>query len=155
MMGSMGAATKTPYEIDFAAWAVETAEALREGRFGDLDRKNLAEEIEGMARAERKAVRSQLQRLMMHLLKQRLQPERRSKSWEASMVNAREEILDDFEDSPSLKAHLEQSLDRVYRRAVVEALSETGLPETEQAKLPNRCPWTVDELLRGEIGSLS
>jgi hypothetical protein len=44
---------------------------------------------------------------------------------------------------------------RVYRRAVVEALPQTGLPETEQAKLPNRCPWTVDELLRGEIGSLS
>jgi hypothetical protein len=154
-MGSMGAVTKTPYEVDFAAWAAETAEALREGRFGDLDRENLAEEIEGMARAERKAVRSQLRRLMMHLLKQRLQPERRSKGWEASMVNARAEILDDFEDCPSLKAHLEQSLDRVYRRAVVEALSETGLPETEQSKLPNRCPWTVDQLLRGEIGSLS
>jgi hypothetical protein len=46
-----------------------------------------------------------------------------------------------------MKAHLGQSLDRVYRRAVVEALSETGLPETEQAKLPNRCPWSVDEFV--------
>jgi hypothetical protein len=93
----MGSVTKTPYEIDFAAWA----DALREDRFGDLDTENLAEEIEGMARAERKAVRSQLQRLMVHLLKQRLQPEHRSKSWEASMVSAREEILDDFENSPA------------------------------------------------------
>ncbi|MGH3630259.1 MAG: DUF29 domain-containing protein [Sciscionella sp.] len=139
----MSATTKTLYETDFAAWAGEMAAALRARAFDELDLENLAEEIEGLAIAQRKAVRSQLQRLMLHLLKQQLQPERDGASWRVSIISARNEILDDIEDSPSLRAHLEQNIQRVYRFAIEEALGETGSSQ----KLPARCPWTLDELL--------
>jgi hypothetical protein len=150
----MGATIKTLYETDFAAWAEETAAALRAGRVEELDLENVAEEIEGLARAERKAVRSQLQRLMMHLLKCRLQPERRGPSWDRSIINAREEIRDDIEDSPSLQKHLEESVERVYQRAVTEAFAEARVSDADRAKLPIHCPWTLDELLRGDLSSL-
>ena len=149
----MGTTTKSQYETDFAAWADEQAAALRAGRLDEVELENVAEEIEGLARAERKAVRLQLQQLMMHLLKHKIQPERAGKSWQNSIASARDEILDDFYDSPSLRRHLKDSLERVYRRAVTEALQETGLEEHRE-ELPEHCPWNLEELLSGEMNVL-
>jgi Domain of unknown function DUF29 len=139
----MSATTKTHYETDFAAWADEMAAALRARAFDELDIENIAEEIEGLAKAQRKGVRSQLQRLMLHLLKEQIQAERKGASWQISIGNARDEILDEIEDSPSLRVHLEENLQRVYQLAVREAQREMG----SSKRLPARCPWTLDELL--------
>ena len=149
----MGTTIQAQYETDFAAWAEETAAALRAGRLDEVDLENVAEEMEGLARLERKAVRAQLQRLMMHLRKHKIQPERAGKSWQNSIANARDEILDDFYDSPSLRRHLEDSLERVYRRAVTEALQEMELEEHRE-ELPEHCPWNLEELLSGEMNVL-
>jgi hypothetical protein len=140
-------ATKTLYDTDFAEWSAITANLIRAGRFTEIDAENVAEEIESLGRAERKAVRSQLQRLMMHKLKQQLQPERESKSWRASIAGARERILDEIEDAPSLKGHLRDNMERVYRLAVAEALRETGKPGNN---LPDKCPWDLDALLESQ-----
>src|SRR5664280_2130506 len=137
-------ATKTLYDTDFAEWSAITANLIRAGRFTEIDAENVAEEIESLGRAERKAVRSQLQRLMMHKLKQQLQPERESKSWRAG---ARERILDEIEDAPSLKGHLRDNMERVYRLAVAEALRETGKPGNN---FPDKCPWNLDALLESQ-----
>jgi hypothetical protein len=152
-MNQMGTTTKTLYETDFVEWADTMAALLRAGRLSEIDVENVAEEIESLGKAERKAVRSQLQRLMKHLLKQKIQPERDSRSWRASIENARDEILDDFEEAPSLKLHLEQNIERVYRRAVNEALRETEL--THQKAISDRCPWKLDELLTGDLAELA
>ena len=135
---------KTLYESDFAEWSDRTAELLRAGRFHEVDIENVAEEIQSLGRAERKAVRSQLQRLMMHKLKRRLQPQRDGKSWTTSIGGARARILDEIEDTPSLERHLRENLQRVYRLAVAEALRETEQPEDTVAA---ECPWSLDELL--------
>jgi hypothetical protein len=151
----MGATTKTLYETDFAAWADEMAAALRAGRLQELDLENLAEEVEGLAKADRRTVRSQLQSMMIHLFKRRIQPERHSRSWDSSILNARYEITDEVEDSPSLRNHLAQNLEKLYQRAVAEALAETGMEEAPRPKqVPIRCPWTLEELLDGDLGSL-
>jgi hypothetical protein len=102
------------YETDFVAWSDRTAELLRSRRFDDLDIENVAEEIASLGSAERSSVRSQLQRLMMHKIKQQIQPERNSKSWRMSIEGTRERILDRLEGAPSLKGHLRESLQRVY-----------------------------------------
>ena len=140
-------AAKTLYDTDFAAWSAITANLIRAGRFTEVDAENVAEEIESLGRAERKAVRSQLQRLMMHKLKQQLQPEREGKSWRASIAGARERILDEIEDAPSLKGHLRDNMERVYRLAVAEALRETGKTGNN---LPDKCPWDLDTLLESQ-----
>src|SRR5437588_12967566 len=111
------AATKSLYETDFAEWSDRTAELLRAGRFEEMDIENVAEEIASLGRAERKAVRSQLQRLMMHKIKQQLQPERDGKSWRSSIAGARQSLRADIQDSPSLRPHLEENLQKLYRNA--------------------------------------
>ncbi len=40
----------TPYEADYALWCAEQGTLLREGRLSDIDRENLAEEIESLGR---------------------------------------------------------------------------------------------------------
>lgn len=144
-MADMSGATKTLYDTDFAEWSDRTAELLRAGRFEELDIANLAEEIESLGNRDRKAVRSQLQRLLMHKVKQVLQPERDNASWHASIHSARTEIQDEILDSPSLMRHLRENLQRVYLRAVKDALEETGLKDTS---LPRECPWDLDTLLQ-------
>jgi hypothetical protein len=145
-MGDMSSSTKTLYDTDFAEWSDRTAELLRAGRFDELDIANLAEEIESLGRAERKAVRSQLQRLMMHKIKQQIQPERDGTSWQASINEARQAVVDDIEDSPSLRRHLEQNLQKLYKRAVEAALIETRL---DYSPVPKECPWDLETLLEG------
>ena len=77
---------KTLYETDFVEWSDRTAELLRAGRFDELEIENVAEEIASLGKAERKAVRSQLQRLIMHKIKQQIQPERDGNSWQAPIA---------------------------------------------------------------------
>ena len=140
----MNSATKTLYDTDFAEWSDRTAELLRAGRLDEVDIENVAEEIASLGRAERKGVRSQLQRLIMHKIKQQLQPERDSTSWQTSITEARQALLDDIDDSPSLRLHLEENLQKLYRRAIEAALVETRL---DYDPLPNACPWDLDTLL--------
>src|SRR5438128_8323254 len=98
----MGTTTKTLYDTDFVEWAEHTAALVRAGRFDEVDLENLTEEIESLARSDKRAVRSHLKRMLMHLIKQRVQPERDRASWRASIADARREVFDYLEDSPSL-----------------------------------------------------
>lgn len=83
--------------------------------------------IEAMARADRRAVKSQLVRLMMHIIKWHVQPERRSISWVKSIHNARIEIADIQEESPSISNEIISSLwDRAFDLAISEAEDEMG-----------------------------
>jgi hypothetical protein len=99
----MSTATKTLYETDFVEWTDHTAELLRQGKFDEVDLEHLIEEVEGLAGSDRHAVRSQLLRMLMYLIKERIQPERAGSSWRASIVNAQQEIHLVLEDSPSLR----------------------------------------------------
>ena len=137
--------TKPLYDTDFALWADHTAELIRAGRLDEVDLENVAEEIASLGRSERRAVRSQLKRMLLHRIKQQIQSDRGGASWETSVNDARQEILDALEDSPSLRPHLEGNLEKIYRMAVELALIETGV---ESADLPERCPFTLDQLLQ-------
>jgi hypothetical protein len=139
-------AAKTLYETDFVEWSDQMAELIKAGRFNELDIPNLAEEVKDLGESVRRSVRSQLQRLLMHKIKQTLQPERDGTSWQNSIDSARDKIVDTLADSGSLKTHLEQSLERVYKLSVRDALRETGKAKTKK-NLPETCPWTLDELL--------
>ena len=140
----MGTATKTLYDTDFAEWASHTARLLRAGRMLEVDLEHVAEEIEDLGKSERSAIESQLRRLLLHKLKQLIQPERDGVSWRVSIVDARREIRDRIAASPSLRPHLQQNLQKVYQDAVELAVTET---EVEHAEIPEKCPWTIDALL--------
>ncbi|MBV8360820.1 MAG: DUF29 domain-containing protein, partial [Deltaproteobacteria bacterium] len=70
---------KDLYERDYYTWALEQARALRARSSEALDWENLAEEVEGLARTEARELKSRLEVLLVHLLKWRYQPNKRSR----------------------------------------------------------------------------
>ncbi len=150
----MAATTKTLYGTDFVDWTARTAELLREGRYDEVDLENLAEEIEDLGKSERPAVGSQLHRMLKHLVKQRIQPERGGTSWRPSITEGRSETLYKLDDSPSLRRHAGQNLQKIYRRAVKDALFETNLAgRAQELDIPSRCPYTLDDLLEADLNA--
>ncbi len=132
------------YEEDFVAWADETARLLREGRLQDVDIEHLVEEVEGMANRDRRELLHRLTVLIHHLLKWQLQPDRRSRSWALTITAQRDQLDGLLEQSPSLRRMLEDSISRVYPRAVRRASIETGL---DKVAFPKECPFTDEQIL--------
>lgn len=132
------------YETDYLQWIETTVEDLRQGHYDRIDWNNLIDEIEDMARSQRRSLKSNWIVVLLHLLKWQYQPEKRSSSWESSLLEHRDCLRDDLRDSPSLKPYLETILAESYTRAVKQAKAETGLPlET----FPIACPYEVSAIL--------
>jgi Domain of unknown function DUF29 len=151
----MGTLAKTLYEIDFVEWADRTAELLRQGKLEDVDIEHLLEEVEGLSASQRSAVSSQLSRMLKHLVKQQIRPQQRGKSWIVSINNARASLQDKIQDSPSLRPYAEGILERIYRRAVRDALVETGLKAQKGSLgIPEKSPWSITDLLERDADDL-
>ncbi|MGH7084764.1 MAG: DUF29 family protein, partial [Acetobacteraceae bacterium] len=64
---------KRLYDEDFVLWAEQQAAALRAAAQGasnlELDWENLAEEIDSLGTSQRSALRSQIRRIIRHLIK--------------------------------------------------------------------------------------
>jgi hypothetical protein len=135
----------TLYEKDYYLWLEETVQLLREGKLRELDVSNLIEEIEDMGKSEKKAIKSNSRILLMHLLKWKYQPNKRSKSWKSSIIEHRKRIRDSFEDSPSLKVYFADNFDLCYQDAKELAAAETELPID---KFPVQCPFSKKDTLR-------
>jgi hypothetical protein len=132
------------HDSDFYAWSLEQAALLRAGRAGEADLQAIAEEIESMGKTEKRELVSRLTVLLLDLLKSRHQPSHRGKSWRLSIANARNEIIDHFEDNPNLKAVLDRAMEQAYRSARLKAAIET---EFDEADFPARCPWSFAEAM--------
>jgi Domain of unknown function DUF29 len=132
------------YDRDFYAWANEQAALLRAGKLTEADIENIAEEIESMGRSEKRELVSRLTILLQHLLKWQFQPGRHSTSWRLSIENTRLQLEDHLRDNPSLKSQLSEAVRSAYRRAVNEAVAETGFPRTA---FPTECPYNYDQAM--------
>lgn len=95
------------YELDYLQWIETTVEKLQRQDYTDVDWENLIEEIADMGRSERRSLKSSLIVILVHLLKWQFQPERRSGSWEGSIIEHRRRVRDALQDSPSLIPYLE------------------------------------------------
>jgi hypothetical protein len=122
----------------------QQAALLREGHLHELDVANLLEEIEGMARQDKKAIKRNLIVLLTHLLKFEFQPEQRSSGWRGSIVEHRRRLRDDFEESPSLRPYAAEVFARAYADAREQASAETGLP---LRSFPRTSPYTLEQTL--------
>jgi hypothetical protein len=135
----------TLYDTDFFLWTQEQAALLRD-RAGDLDWDNLAEEIESVGISDKRALTSQLTRLLLHLLKWRYESTHRQQghSWQDSITDARRMIRLIVRDSPSLRTFPATRLAEAYADARHDAAQETGLP---LATFPEACPWDLTQVL--------
>jgi hypothetical protein len=132
----------TGRDTDVAAWAAEQAEKLRDAaRTGTnlpLDWEHIAEEIESVGVSQRTALRSQIFRIVRHLLKLQFSPASDPRSsvvasydlrWRNSIRDGRKQVDDLLTDSPSLRSQVEpvlaQEMSKAGKRAI-EDMREHG-----------------------------
>ena len=140
---------KALYEQDETAWLEAMSELIRLGRFDEIDYPNLAEYLADMARRDRHEVESRLTTLITHLLKWSHQPDRRSGSWRATIIEQRQE-LQGLVSRGVLRNHAEAVLEDAYSKAIERAVAETGLAAET---FPAACPYTLDQLLATDVVS--
>jgi Domain of unknown function DUF29 len=132
------------YEEDFVAWLEDQARHARRREFAALDLENIAEELEGMARSDRREIRNRLIVLIIHLLKYQLQSSRRSRSWIATIGEQRRRMLAIVDDSPSLRELPASILGECYAEARSVATEEAGISER---RVPEQCPFPIAAVL--------
>ncbi|WP_414549259.1 DUF29 domain-containing protein [Anabaena sp. CCY 0017] len=132
------------YDQDFYLWLETTAEQLKAGKFAEVDLANLIEEIECMGRSEKRALESNLVVLLMHLLKYKYQPEKRTNNWLSTIFEHRRILTKNLQDSPSLKNYFSETFAECYQDARQQAAIETGL---SLDTFPVESPFTTDESL--------
>jgi DNA-binding PucR family transcriptional regulator len=140
------------YKDDFYAWTRDQGQALRrlaEQRWnGPLDLEHLAEEVEELGMQARNAVRSQLERVIEHLLKLEHSPAAEPRAgWMNSVDDARARTEDAM--TPTIRRETEPLLSMLYRRArrrVARDLVAQGEKEAARA-LPADCPYALDDLI--------
>ena len=132
------------YEQDLFAWTQQQVNLLTHQRWHELDVENLIDELEGMARRDRREMINRLIILIAHLLKWKFQPDHQSGSWRGSIQEQRLQPNGLLEDSPSLHQQFIESLEKAYPQAIKLASKKTELPTT---KFPNECPYELAQLL--------
>jgi hypothetical protein len=131
------------YEVDETAWLEAMADLIDRGAYRDLDYAHLEEYLSDMARRDRREVESRLVVLIAHVLKWVHQPDQRSRSWRATLVEQCQELAR-LVGRGVLRTHAEAVLSEVYGEAVERAAAEIGLPA---AAFPEECPYSLDQLL--------
>lgn len=145
---------KTEHDEDLIRWLTEQAAALRAGRLEDLDRENLASEIECVARDQVRELEARLATLIAHLVMQdhvRLtlglhsaihDIDRQEFTWQASVRQQRAEIHLLLADSPSLQNYFADQAwcDRVRRQAARRSFGADPVWSMEQVLSPDFFP---------------
>jgi hypothetical protein len=138
-----------PLYEDFYAWTRHQAMVLRTMAIADdrFDRENVAEEIEDLGRSERDAVRSQIRRIIEHLLKLAHSPVQAPRfDWMASIAQGRATLGDKI--SPTLCRDAEAMLAKLYRdgrRQAEPSLRAYGEDQGVEA-MPQSCPYSLDDI---------
>src|SRR5919202_975287 len=99
----------TGYETDLVLWSEEQAKALREAARtmsnARIDFANVAEEIEGLGRSDRRALSARILLLLEHRMKLDASPAADPRlGWEETIVRVRGEVAELLQDSPSLRS---------------------------------------------------
>ena len=110
----------SPYQT-----AVAVRQSIQAGQLTEADA-GIEELIDALARSERRALKSQLARLMAHVLKWMAQPELRNRSWVATIHGARDEIKEIQTETPSLNDEVIRGMwDKCFELAKAQAEAET------------------------------
>ncbi len=140
------------YDDDFFAWTQLQARELR--RFArsrpnlPLDLAHLAEEVADLGKERRDALRSWTARIIEHLLLLEHSPAKEPRrGWTREVLNFRREI--ERRLTPTLRRDLKRRLPRLYdeaRRTLAFEFERYGEADIA-ARLPERCPYTLDQVL--------
>ncbi len=147
-MASIRNSSSDLYERDYYAWLQDQVRALRERRIEDVDWENVAEEIDGLSKSERRGVIRHLATVVEHLLKleyrRGILREYNARGWRVSVRSARRQVQKLLKESPSLRLQLVEMLVDAYEDGRIEALRERGLKEEI---LPTTSPWKIEKVM--------
>jgi hypothetical protein len=124
------------YTEDFFGWTQDQADALRRRSANEIDWDHLQEELEALGQSQEDQLTSRLIVLIAHLLKWRLQPTKRTRSWVLTVREQRRRIDRLIRRNPSLKSRVTAIYEDAYPSAVDSAADETGLPESAFSREP-------------------
>lgn len=137
-------ALQLEYDQDFYQWIYKNIELLKQRKFSEIDVDILIDELESMAKRDRRELISRLMILIAHLLKWQFQPTHRSGSWRGSIREQRIRIAKQLDESPSLKNQLFDGIELAYPDALQVAIDATELPIIT---FPSSCSYSVEQLL--------
>lgn len=150
---------KSLYENDFQSWIDSTIQQLKNREFGSIDLENLIEELTNLGKSEKNTLKSNLMILLAHLLKLQVQsdaPDSMKISWYNSVIEHRQRVLSNLEDTPSLKNFLPEAIDKAYPQARKLAIKESkfaafGVQIPDEDEYPNTCPFSLEQILDEEF----
>jgi hypothetical protein len=131
------------FEADETAWLERMSQLAAEGDTGEMDLANLSEFLSDMARRDKREVLRRLATLLTHVLKWEHQPQKRTRSWELTIQEQREELRELLE-SATLRNYAATALEKAYQRAVRRAAVETDLNEDT---FPVTCACSLEQLV--------
>lgn len=146
---------KTLYEQDFKLWLDTTIHQLKERDFSALDVEHLIEELVDLGKSEQASLESNLEILLAHLLKLKVQqdaPQTMKGSWYNSIDEHRSRIRRQLSKIPSLKSYLVTAIFEAYPDARKLAIKE-GKRAKMRVRLPDEqeydqtCPFSVEQIL--------
>jgi hypothetical protein len=140
------------YEADFYTWIFRNIELLKQRRFSKIDVDILIDELESLAKRDKRELVSHFIILLAHLLKWQFQLKqlteqwqaRQGGSWRGSIMEQRLQIVKQLKESPSLKNYLAEAVENAYPDAVKIAMQETQL---SQGTFPKMCSYSIEQLL--------
>ena len=113
-----------------------------------MDLENLAEEVESLGRSDLNTVRSQVQRIIEHLLKLEYSPSTQPRAdWRHSVRQSRDQLEDHM--TASMRPDIEAALVKLFERGKRDAafgLRKHGEHEAARA-LPASCPYSCDQII--------
>lgn len=136
------------YDRDLYTWAIEQAALLRAGRITEVDALNIAEEIDEVGNEQYDKLESALRIILIHLLKWDYQPERRSRSWWASIQVQRKHVAKVLRKNPGLQPLIDEAIVEAYEDARIEASAQTSLG---QEAFPYDAPYSFDQAMERPI----
>jgi hypothetical protein len=133
------------YETAFDTWTRHQAAAIRAGRWGEVDREHVAEEIEGLGKSEVHAL-AMLLLGFLELIYRRCAAEEGRYSWQSAVIDFHRSMLErcQRDERARVRRVLEAHLAEKYAWARRQVLGRRAAPLWEP---PEACPWTVDQLL--------
>lgn len=112
-----------------------------------------------MGKAEKNALKSNLKILLSHLFKLKVQhdaPLSIKGSWDDSVIEHLQRVIDNLEDTPSLKSFLSEALEKAYPDARKIAIKESKLAKLgvripKESEYSILCPFSIEQILNEDF----
>jgi hypothetical protein len=146
------------YDDDILLWSEQQAEIIRRlGRTrrdlpNEFDIENVAEEVESVGRSELAAVESYIELVLSHLIKIAFEPESESsRHWHSEVIAFHGNMKRRYADSMRGRIALED----LWRLARKQAITASLEPKEIAERLPESCPFRIDDILADDIATLA